>query len=244
MNDPERRVAILHAVGDQAEGDEVVDLIELNPLALQFLVDAVEPLQAAIDADDGNLRFAELGRDGLFEILDFNLGGLPAAFDFRGEHAISLHVEIFERQLFELVLHLAHAKPVGDRRVDVEGLLRGLLLAVFRHMFERAHIVKAIGELHENHADIVDHREQHFAEAFGLPLFARRKRDGADRADFRDPFDDVRDLGAEVLLNLLDRRQGIFDNVVQQARGDRDRIEPHLRKDAGHLQWMDQVGLS
>ena len=80
---------------------------------------------------------------------------------------------------------------------------------------KRTHVVEAVGELDEDDPDVVDHRQQHLAEVLGLPLFARRKRNGAD---FGDPLDDVGDLGAEVLLNLLDRRQRVFDDVVQEAR--------------------------
>ena len=51
MDDPERGVAILHARGDDAHRQEVVDLLELDLLLLQLLVDAPEPLDAAIDLD-------------------------------------------------------------------------------------------------------------------------------------------------------------------------------------------------
>ena len=40
--------------------------------------------------------------------------------------AASLRFEVFERQLLELVLYLAHAETVGDRRVDVACFLCNL----------------------------------------------------------------------------------------------------------------------
>ena len=100
--------------------------------------------------------------------------------------------------------------------------------------------MKTIGELDEDDADVVHHREQHLAEVLGLPLLARRERNGADLGD---PLDDVRDLGAEVLLDLFDRGQRVFDDVVQQPGGDGHRIEPHVGQNAGHLERMHQVGL-
>ena len=100
--------------------------------------------------------------------------------------------------------------------------------------------MQPIGELHEDDADVVDHREQHLPEVLGLPLFARRERNGAD---FGDPLDDVRHLGAEVLLDFFNRGQGVFDDVVQQSGGDGDRIEPHVGQDAGHFERVDEVGL-
>ena len=100
--------------------------------------------------------------------------------------------------------------------------------------------MEAIGELHQDDPDVVDHRQQHLAEVLGLPLLAGRKGDGADLGD---PLDDVRHFGAEMLLNLLDAGESVFNDVMEQAGGDGHRVEAHLREHAGHLQWMHQVGL-
>ena len=188
----------------------------------------------------GTSRLAQLGDDGLLEVVDFGFGRLPLVLDLGGQRLIAGRIEVFERQLLELVLDLAHPEPVGDGRVDVERFLRRALLPVFGHVRQRTHVVKAIGELDEDDADVVDHREQHLAEVLGLPLLARRER---DRADLGDPFDDVRHLGAEVLLDLFDGRQGVFDDVVQQPGGDGHGIEPHIGQNARHLERVDQVGL-
>ena len=173
MDDAERRVAILDAVGDDAERHEVVYLIELDTLALELLVDAVEALQAPVNLLERNLRFAQFRRDRLFEVVDFGFGGFPLALHLGRERLIAGRIEVPERQLFELVLDLAHAEPVRDGRVDVERLLRGPPLPVFRHVRKGAHVVETVGELHEDDADVVDHREQHFPEILGLPLLAR-----------------------------------------------------------------------
>ena len=175
MDDAERRVAVLDAVGDDPERHEVVHLIQLDPLALELLVDAVEPLQPAVHVQHRHLRFAQLGRNGLLQIFDLHLDGLAAALDLRAERLVAVRIEILERQLLELVLDLAHAQPVGDGRVDVQRLLRRPQLPIFRHVLERPHVVQAVGQLHENDADVVDHRQQHLAEVLGLALLARRK---------------------------------------------------------------------
>ena len=101
--------------------------------------------------------------------------------------------------------------------------------------------MQAIGQLHQDHADVVDHRQQHLAEVFRLPLFARRKGDGADLGD---ALHHVSDFGPEMLLDFFDRRQRVFDDVVEQAGGNCHRIEPHVGQDARHFQRMHQVRLS
>ena len=70
---PEGGVAVGDAVDEDAQGHEVVDLVEVDALAAQLLVDRVEPLDAAFDRgfDPGGLEL--LGDHGL-DLLD-ELGG-------------------------------------------------------------------------------------------------------------------------------------------------------------------------
>ena len=65
-----------------------------------------------------------------------------------------------------------------------------------------------------------------------------------DLADLGDALDDVRHLVAEFLFDFLDRHRGVFDQVVQQAGGDGDGVQLHLRQHAGHFQRVHQVGLA
>ena len=112
---------------------------------------------------------------------------------------------------------------------------------LLRQVVERPHVVQAVGQLDEDDADVVDHREQHLAEVLRLALLARRERNGAD---LRHPLDDVGDLGAEQLLDALDRGQRVLDDVVQQAGGDGHRVQLHVGQEVGHRQRMDQIGLA
>ena len=241
MDDAERRVAVLHAFGDDPERDEVVHLLELDLLTSELLMDAPQPLDATVDLDHGDLRFGELAGDGRLQLLDEPFGRAPLGVDADPERLVGLRLEVAERQLLELVLHLAHAEPVGDRRVDVARLLGDLDPPLLRQMAERPHVVQAVGQLHQDHADVVDHREQHLAEVLRLPLLARRKRDGAD---LRHAFDDVGDLGAEELFDPLDRGQRVFHDVVQQPGGNRHRVELHVGQEVGDGKRVDKVGLS
>ena len=150
-------------------------------------------------------------------------------------------LEILEGELFELVLDLRHAEPVGDRRVDVERLLRRADAPLLRHVLQRPHVVQAVGELDEDDADVVHHRQQHLAEVLDLALLAGRERDGADLGH---ALDDVRDVVAEGLADALDGGQGVLDDVVEQAGGDAHDVELHVGEDVGDLEGMDEVGLA
>ena len=126
-------------------------------------------------------------------------------------------------------------------RVDVPRLLGHRQAALFGQMVERPHVVEAVGQLHQDDADVVDHREQHLAEVLGLTLFAGRK---ADRADLGHALDDVGHLGTEELADALDGRQRVFDDVVQQAGGDGHDVELHVGEKVCNCQRMNEIRLS
>ena len=68
--------------------------------------------------------------------------------------------------------------------------------------------------------------------------------ENGDRAELGHAFDDVRDVGAEQLLDPLDRRLRVLDDVVEQAGGDGDDVELHVGEQVGDLERVDQVGLA
>ena len=63
MDDAERRVAVLHRLRDDAQRDEVVDALEIDLLALQLQVDAVEALDAAVELMTGTCASSQLRAD-------------------------------------------------------------------------------------------------------------------------------------------------------------------------------------
>ena len=101
--------------------------------------------------------------------------------------------------------------------------------------------MQPVGQLDEDDADVVHHRQEHLAEVLGLALLARRE---GDRADFGDALDDMGDLGAEQLLDALDGRQGVLDDVMEQAGGDGHHVQPHVRQEIGHLERVHHIGLA
>ena len=50
VDDAQRRIGILHRVGNNAQREQVVDLVNRNLLPLELVVDAVKPFDAPFDA--------------------------------------------------------------------------------------------------------------------------------------------------------------------------------------------------
>ena len=91
-----------------------------------------------------------------------------------------------------------------------------------RHVLERAHVVQAVGELDQQHADVLGHRQQQLAEVLGLGGLLG---DEVEALDLGQPVDQRADLVAELSLDLAVGGGGILDHVVQQRGGDGGVVE-------------------
>ena len=119
-----------------------------------------------------------------------------------GDHRLDLgvlaRVEDLEREVLELPLDRVDAEPVRERRVDLERLLRLLHLLLLAEVLDRPHVVEAVGELDQDDAHVLGHRDDHLAVVLGLRLLAARE---ADARQLGDALDEVRDLRAELGAN-------------------------------------------
>src|SRR3546814_7521134 len=74
-------------------------------------------------------------------------------------------VQLRKGQVFELVLEAVHADALGQRRIDIHRLA-GDPSALLRRSDEMQglHVVQPVGQLHQQHTDILRHRHQQLAE--------------------------------------------------------------------------------
>ena len=89
--------------------------------------------------------------------------------------------------------------------------------------------MEAVGELDEDDAHVLRHRDDHLPVVLGLGLLAALER---DPRQLRDAFDELRDLVAERAANLLEIGARVLDHVVQERGGDRVPVEMQLGADA------------
>ena len=174
MHDAERLVALGDVADDDAESENIGQLLEADRFPLHLAPDRIGALAPA-----GNLGGdAAIGKF-LGELL-LDLGD-PAArprrerFEPLGQHLVSVRVELAEGQVFELVAHLLHAHAAGERRVDFERLIGGAAARLGSLIGQRAHIVQAVGELDQQHPHIVGDGEQELAQVLGLLGLARNE---------------------------------------------------------------------
>ena len=82
-------------------------------------------------------------------------------------------MKILESEVFEFAAQLTHAEAMRNRRVNIHRLLRDATTLLWGEVFERAHVVQAICQLHQHYAHVINHREQHLAYVLCLLLLAR-----------------------------------------------------------------------
>jgi hypothetical protein len=91
-------------------------------------------------------------------------------------------------------------------------------------------VVGAIGELHQNHADVLRHRDDHLAEVLRLLLLLRERGRSGEFGELGHPIHQLSDFRAEQLGKLFDGGQGVLDRVVEQPGDDRRLVQLELRQ--------------
>ena len=135
-----------------------------------------------------------------------------------------------EGEVLQLPFDRVDTEPVGERRVDLQRLARLRHLLLLRQRAERAHVVEAVGQLDQDHPDVGGHRHHHLAVVLGLPLVAALE---GDPGQLRDAVDELGDLLAELVADLLEAGAGVLDRVVQERRAEGLGVEPHPGADLG-----------
>src|SRR6185369_9478609 len=100
-----------------------------------------------------------------------------------------------EREILELPLERVDAEAMREWRVYLERLLRLLDLLLLAEVLDRAHVVEAVGELDQDHADVLRHRDNHLPVVLRLRLLAALE---LDARQLRHALDELRDLVAEL----------------------------------------------
>ena len=108
-------------------------------------------------------------------------------------------------------------------------------------MVERAHVVQPVGELDQQHAHVLGNRQQQLAQVLRLLGLLR---DQVELLQLGQALDQLADIRAEQLVDLLAGRRGVLDRVVQQRDGDRRLVEMHVGEDRRDFERMREIGIA
>ena len=240
MDHAERAVAGFDVVHHHPETENIGQLLEADRLALHLGPDRERPLAPAGDSRGQAVLLQVLG-ELAFDFADQVAVALLQRIQPLHHHRIGFRVEHAERQFLQLFTHFLHAHAPRQRRIDVERLLGDPVARCRRHEFQRAHVVQAVGELDQEHADVVGDRQQQLAQVLGLLGFARHQ---FQPLQLGQALHQRADLGPEDVVDLGAGRLGILDGVVQQRRDDGGVVELEIGEDRGDLERMRKIGVA
>ena len=249
VHGPQGAIALLDAVDDDPDRQQIVDLLDRAAGTLHLAMDAVEvlgaPLDPGVDPQDQKLL-----TDGLHR-LD---GGLLAAGlvlkDLGLQVGVLVGLGVAEREVLQLALELPHAQARGDGCKDLQGFLGDPGLLVRAQRPQGAHVVQAVGQLDQDDPQIASHGQEDLAQVLGLGRFLGEGLGGipgltrGDRGQLGDPVHQHGDLFSEVFAKILERGPGVLHDVMQEGGGQGGGIQTIGGQDVSHLDRMEDVGLS
>ena len=151
-------------------------------------------------------------------------------------------LELLEGQHLHLAHIFVHPHPFREGGVDIHGFARDAAAFVLAlDEVEGTHVVQPVGQLDQQHAQVLAHRQQELAQVLG-GAFALAHR--LDLRQLGDAIDQPGNVGAEQPFDVLDRRQRILDRVVEQRGDDRFLIKLQLGHQPGHFDRMAEIGVA
>ena len=214
MHHTQRVITLGHRRHDQSEAEHVHHLGESFALGAHLGIDAPRrfhsPDQAELEAFLAQ-PLRELRFDRHQRLAPHHRLGANAPRQYR----MPPRVQRAETQILQLGLHQVHAEPLRDGRVDLQRLAgdAGARLGALRA--QGAHVVQAVGEFDEDHAQVARHRQQHLAETFRGGFLAILELQLVQLGDALDQFGDGH---TEIGRDLVAGQRRIFDGVVQDRR--------------------------
>ena len=242
MNGAEGFVAIGYARHDDADGNQIVDALDIHVVSAKFLVEAVESFGAPFDMEDADAVFGQAAADTGDASVKIGVAFAHVFLHECERFFVRFGVEVFEGEVFEFAFDFADAETVGNGGEYFHGFARDAELLFRREIVERAHVVQAIGEFDDHDANVFRHREEHFSEILEVVLFARSSQ--TDFAELGDAVDEHGDFIAKLRTDGFEGNRGVFGNIMQESGGDGAGLHANLREDFANGQGVLDVVLS
>ena len=217
MDHAERRIAVPYGLHDDADREQIIDLVDGLILVHHLTIDGEEVLHTTADLGI-DARLLDMLRDFRDNVFDPGFSRFLLQVNLRREIIVDVRLEVLQRQIIHLDLDLTDTETLCERGIDLKGLTRLLLLLRRRLVLQRAEIMETVGELDDDDTDILRHRHEHLPEILGLHLHLIGVE--IELCQLCDAIDEQRHIRIKFLRDFIERHAGILDDVVQKSRGD------------------------
>ncbi len=101
--------------------------------------------------------------------------------------------------------------------------------------------MQPVGQLYQDHPDVIGHGDQHLAEVLCLILFLGLEM---DLADLGHPVNQFSDFLAEHLGQFFRGGQGILNGIMEKTGHNAGNIQLQTGKESGNFKGMDNIRLT
>ena len=207
-------------VEDDADGEEVVDVLELDLLLLELIIYRMYRLGAAFDFEL-EARLFQLLLDRGDELGDVGVARTLRLVQLLLDEVELLAVGIFERQILQFALDGVETQAMGEGRVEVSRFGGEADTVFLLQLLPEAHEAEAVGNHQEDDADILGKGEEQMVEVLRID----RRVAGVEVGRLQEAANHERDFLAEKLLDFLDRDDLFIDRAIEQEGDDRRAAE-------------------
>ena len=220
MNVAQHGINITLSIQDAANGNQIINLIKTLLLVLHLAIDRVDMLGPAINLTM-QIALASIGLN-LLNHLFYQFFTLPTLLLHHVGNFVKFHfIEITEGQIFQLPLDTGNSQAMSQGCVDFHCFSGNPLLLILAQMLQRPHIVETVCQFDQNNPNILRHGHQHLAMVFRQLLLVGFV---LDLAQLGNPIHNHAHIRPKLSFQIIQRRTGILNHIMQKAAGNRYRI--------------------
>ncbi len=240
MDDAQGAIAVVLGFHDHAETIDVGQGRETDRLALQLAPNRIggllppEHMGAHARLGQNPLDLAGHAFDGAAML---QLQRLQPPFDGR----LRRRIQIGEGQFFQLGRNRVDADRPSQRGIDFQRLAADPFALLRLDVLEGAHVVQTVRQLDQQHPDVPADGQDEFPQVLRLAGVLRLQ---LQPAQLGHAFDQDRDLFAEHLGDVVTRRRGVLDHIVQQGCDDGGCVELVVGQYARDLDRVGEIGIA
>ena len=240
MHGAQNRIAVAHRFHDNAHRDEVVNLGKALAALRHLLIDGIQVLRAAGDMRVSDAHARQFGIERFDNGSQIRLTLVATLGDQAADLLELRRLKVIKREVFKLPLDGADTQPMRDRRINFKRLARLEDASILLQRAQGAHIVQAVGEFDNNHANVFAHGNEHLAH--GRRLLIGEALD-FDARDFRDSTWLRRPTRQELLFRAT-AANSVFDRVMKKGSAQRVDIHAQIGQNERDLDRMDDIRLA
>ena len=134
--------------------------------------------------------------------------------DHEGDALVFIGLKVEKRKVLKLPFYRRDTQTIGKRCVNIHGFACFEHTAIGTESSKCSHIMQSICKFDDDNANVLGHRQKHFAQVERLLLV---HRGNFDRRELCHAIYQFGDSFAKTFLNVFKRSRSVFDRIMQNS---------------------------